>query len=201
MTVYFHGNFGLNRPYMAGVLKRALQNPMMKDGELAKPFGYGAPFAAKYRTWLHKTGLVELGLPLRLAPMGEVVWQHDPNLENLITQWFMHYELTTDPTRAETWHFFIHEFLPAHQSFTRDDLLKALMERLRSHSEKHFGPGSKMTPVIARKLIECYTEPDALAASGFLARDVNDSFRSLSPEALGPWSTPDELSRAYISPG
>lgn len=201
MTIYFHGNFGLNRPYMAGILARTLENPEMKDATLAKPFGYGAPFAAKYRTWLHKTGIAELGLPLKLTPIGEVIWQHDPNLESLTTQWVMHHELTTDPTRAETWHFFAHEFLPTHKTFTRDELVMALMELLRSHSEKHFGAGSKMTPVIARKLIECYTAPTALAATGILGQEADDSFRSLSPEAPGPWTTPDELINAYMSPG
>jgi hypothetical protein len=201
MTVYFHGNFGLNRPYMAGILKRALKNPVMKDGDLAEPFGYKAPFAAKYRTWLHKTGIARLGLPLKLTPMGEVVWRHDPDLESLTTQWFMHHELTTDPIRAETWYFFIHEFLPEHETFTRDDLEKALVMKLSSHSEKHFGVGSKMTPIIARKLIECYLEPTALAATGLLIREASDSFRSLSAEATGPWHTTDELTKTYTSRG
>ena len=64
MTVYFHGSFGLNREYMAGVLQGALAKPKISDKELAKPFGYGAPFSQRYRSWLHKTGITELGLPL-----------------------------------------------------------------------------------------------------------------------------------------
>jgi hypothetical protein len=80
--------------------------------------------------------------------MGEVVWQHDPALEVLITQWLMHWELTQDPTRTETWHFFANEFLPQHSIFTRDNLLKTLKIRLKLHSEKHFSLGSKLTPVI-----------------------------------------------------
>ena len=60
MTVLFHGNFALNRERMAGVLRASLSNPKLKDAELAKPFGYGAPFGALYRSWLHKTGMTKM---------------------------------------------------------------------------------------------------------------------------------------------
>ena len=76
MTVSFHGSFGLRRSHLAGLLKRALENPKMGDKELAKPFGYGAPFASKYRSWLCKTALTERGFPVRSTPVGEVVIKH-----------------------------------------------------------------------------------------------------------------------------
>lgn len=196
MTVYFHGNFGLDRARMAGILKRALKNPDMRDIALAEPFGYKAPFAAKYRTWLHKTGIAELGFPLRLTPMGEVVWKHDPKLESLTTLWFMHHELTTDPTRAEAWHYFYHEFLPAHDTFTNNDLIMGLMGKLRRHSEKHFGPSSKLNPVIARKLTECYTVPQALGVLGIIVKQA-DSYKVRRPRQRGPWPIPEKLTSAY----
>lgn len=198
MPVYFHGNFGLNRQRMAGILKNGLANSSLTDEELAKPFGYHAEFTKRYRSWLHKTGLTQQGLPLQLTPLGQVVWQKDPGLETLTTQWFMHWELTQDPTRTETWHFFANEFSPEHPTFTKDDLLKALQVRLIPHSEQHFGPGSKLTPVIVRKLIECYTEPTALGSLKLLSLDEAGKLPSLSPQANGPWSTPEDLTRAYL---
>ena len=71
MAVLFHGNFSLVRHRMAGLIKLALQQPELKDKALAEPFSYGAPFAAIYRSWLHKTGLTKLGLPLELTEMGK----------------------------------------------------------------------------------------------------------------------------------
>ncbi|MCZ7570920.1 MAG: DUF4007 family protein [Ardenticatenaceae bacterium] len=197
MTVYFHGNFGLHRPSMAGILRRAIENPGMKDAQLAQPFGYGAPFAAKYRTWLHKTGIAELGLPLRLTALGEIVWEKDPELQSLTTQWFMHWGLTQDPTRAQVWHFFSHKFLPQHAVFTREDLIEGLTEELRAHSEEHFGPGSKLNVVIARKLIECYTEKDALGELGILWKNDGRFARGDDARSRGPWDAPTDLARAY----
>ncbi|MCB0164397.1 MAG: DUF4007 family protein [Anaerolineae bacterium] len=182
---------------MAGILKNGLANPTLTDDELAKPFGYKAEFTKRYRSWLHKTGLAQQGLPIQLTPMGKIVWEHDPALESLTTQWFIHWELTQDPTRTETWYFFANEFLPQHETFTKDELLKALEIRLAPHSEKHFGPGSKLTPVIVRKLVECYTESKALGLLGLLSLDDNGVFHSLSPHIKGPWSTPENLSGIY----
>ncbi len=197
MAVYFHGNFGLNRPYMAGILKHAQADSSAKDADLAKPFGYGAPMVAKYRSWLHKTGLTESGRPLSLTPAGEVVWEKDPNLESLTTQWFMHWELTQHPTRAEAWHFFIHEFLPKHASFIREDLLEGLSEKLRAHSEKHFGTGSMLIKVIARKLIDCYTDDAALGSLGIIRADGKQLTRGQGEKNHGPWNSPATLKRAY----
>ena len=67
MAVYFHGNFGLNRERMSSILMLALENPNWKDKDLAKPFGYKATYASRYRSWLHKTGITELNLPIRFV--------------------------------------------------------------------------------------------------------------------------------------
>jgi hypothetical protein len=184
---------------MAGILKRALENPGMKDKELAQPFGYGAPFAAKYRSWLNKTGIIELGFPAKLTPKGNVLYESDPDLESLTTQWFMHWELTEDPTRAEAWHYFAKEFLPKHSAFTYEDLLDGLTMKLRHHSEKHFGPGSRLNQVIARKLIDCYTKVEALGAMQLLEKNGNLFISGKKIDPLGPWNTSDELTRAYNS--
>lgn len=65
MSVLFHGNFALNRSYMSGLVASSLKDPTLKDKDLAKPFGYGAPFGQNYRSWLHKCGVAKMGLPLK----------------------------------------------------------------------------------------------------------------------------------------
>lgn len=47
-------------------MKLALKSPELNDKGLAKSIDYGAPFAELYRSWLHKTGIAEMGLPLQV---------------------------------------------------------------------------------------------------------------------------------------
>ena len=196
MTVLFHGNFALDRPRMAGLVKLALKKPKLKDKELAEPFNYGAPFSATYRSWLHKTGLAKMGLPLVLTDMGKVVFDNDPTLETTTTKWFLHYELVTDPERAEAWHYFAIEFLPKYSTFSKGELLEGLAEKLGPHSMKHFGPGSNLNQQIARKIIQVYTEPSGLGDLGLIAKD-GEKFKCLRPKKPGPWKTPAALAKAY----
>ena len=196
MTVLFHGNFALNRARMSGILSASLSNPSFSDKELAQPFGYGAPFGRLYRSWLHKTGVTKMGLPLMLTPLGKVVYDNDPKLESLVSHWFLHHELVTDPERAEAWHFFAREFLPEHSSFTRDQLVDGLTTKLRPHSEMHFGPGSKLNKQIARKIIQVYTEESGLGQLGLIRND-NGLFVRLNARPLGPWKSEAALQKSY----
>lgn len=197
MTVFFHGNFGLHRERMAKLAGAASENPALEDQKLAAPFDYRAPFAATYRSWLHKTGIAKRGRPFRLTEFGKVVLDHDPSFGSPVTMWLLHHELTGDPERAETWHFFIKEFRSTHTEFSKADLQDGLMMKLRSHSEKHFGPMSKMNPIIVRKLIECYTAPTALGDLGLLRPIGKDRFAFERLETIGPWKSAEDLAAAY----
>lgn len=197
MSVLFHGSFALNRQFMSGLLERALERPELKDKELAEPFGYGAPFGQRYRSWLHKTGVARMGLPIKLTPFGEVIREHDPAFESLVTLWFLHHELVTDPERSEAWHYFAVDFLPRHASFSKEELLDGLTEKLRPHSEQHFGPGSKLNQQILRKIIQVYTEESGLGRLGLLVKDGKGFKRREPKKILGPFETPNALANAY----
>lgn len=197
MALFFHANYGLSRPRMAGVLRAAVKEPLLKDTALSKPFGYKGSFSAKYRSWLHVSGISELGLPLELTDMGKVVYDNDAPLKTDITKWFMHHELGRLEKRAQAWHYFIKKFLPGRRKFTRSDLLKGIMGRLRRHSEEHFGPGSTMNPVIVRKILQCYTLPDALGGLGIIKEAAKGQFEVGNPDQLGPWLDASKLEKAY----
>ena len=170
---------------------------MLTDQELTEPFGYNAPFTARYRSWLHKTGIIQLGYPITPTEMGKVIYEKDPRLKSLTTQWFLHHELTNDPERAEAWHFFVHDFLPSHKTFTKDELLSGLTNKLRAHSEKHFGPGSKLNKVILRKILECYTTEAALGGINLITEKKGDYVYNNKTPKLGPWVSPSKLNEAY----
>lgn len=196
MTVFFHGNFGMNRARMARLAMLASEGPSRSDADLASEFGYGAPFAATYRSWLHKVGIAELRKPFRLTRFGRVILDCDPEFDEPATKWFLHHELTGHPTRAETWRYFYKEFRPKHRNFSKEDLMKGLMRKLRSHSEKQFGPNSKMNPVIVRKLLECYTQNEALGELKILQRRSDGDFDFLDAKPLGPWDSETEFLQA-----
>ena len=197
MTVYFHGNFGLNRDYMAGVLKAGLKDPKATGASIAAPFGYKAPFTARYKSWLNKTGLITERAAIELTPIGEVVWRHDPKLQSLTTQWLLHHELTGNPERAEAWHYFASDFIKTTKNFTLEDLRGGVSMKLMPHDKKHFGRDAPMIKVIARKIIQCYTEPEGLGALGILSTTNKNTFAVQKPKRLGPWKSGAELSSAY----
>jgi hypothetical protein len=196
MTVLFHGNFALDRSRMSGLIELAQNNPKFRDKELAKPFGYGAPFAATYRSWLHKCGLAEMGMPLKLTELGKVVVENDPDMETIASKWFLHHELVTDPERAEAWHYFSEEFLSRHANFTKDQLIDGLAEKLAPHSMKHFGPGSKLNKQIARKIVQVYTTSSGLGDLGLIQQE-GDNFKVMKPKILGPWKSAAKLQNAF----
>lgn len=196
MTVFFHGNFGLSRSRMARLADLASKDPTRSDSDLAKAFDYGAPFASTYRSWLHKAGIAKLGRPFQLTPHGKIALQFDPGFQKLETMWFMHHELTADQERAEAWFFFMCEFRVNNKTFTKRTLQMALMDKLRSHSETHFGPRSKMNPIIVRKLIECYEAEDGLGPLQLLKRIGPDTFEFGVVPELGPWLDAAEFEQA-----
>ena len=186
MSIYFHGSFGLNRKNMSHVLLSLVKNPKADFNAIAKPLGYKAPFTQKNKSWLSKTGIIESKNKFELTKFGKIIVDHDPQLETIVTHWFLHHQLTKLSTNAEAWYFFINNFSKKQQSFTRAELENALSQELMSHSAKHFGFGSPMIKVISRKILECYVKEEALGRLGILSSE-NSSYEINSKKEMGPW--------------
>lgn len=197
MTVYFHGNFGLNREYMAGVLAAGLNDPQASGDAIAAPFGYKAPFTARYKSWLNKTGLITTNKGFELTPIGKVIWTQDPTFESTVTQWLLHHELTGDPERAEAWHYFASKFIASRESFTLEDLRRGLSMKLMPHDSKHFGQDAPMIKVIARKIVQCYTGAEGLGDLEIISNINSKTFKVNQPKQLGPWGSTAALNSAY----
>lgn len=198
MSVFFHSSFGLNRKFMAGVLNASINYPTKSPKEVAIPFGYDAPFTSRYKSWLQKCGIAKLQSgSISLTPHGEIIWLKDPNLNNIVTQWYIHWELSKSADNAESWYFFYNEFLPKHKKFSKNDLMQALAMRLMPHSAKHFGPESSMTKIITRKLLDCYIKPEALGAINIIKMESNKSFLRANMEKQGPWPDIHTFKKQY----
>lgn len=180
---------------MAGVLKAVVDAPSLSAEDIARPFGFKAPFTNRYKAWLNKTGIIK---GENLTENGKIVFNKDHGLDSLVTQWFMHHELTKSPSEAEAWYFFIKEFLPQRESFCRDELESSLGMKLMGHSIEHFSKGRPMNKRITRKLLDCYLQKEALGELGFLKTDGRDKYLVQKPnEVLGPWKDSVALSKAY----
>lgn len=197
MSVYFHGSFGLNRPYMSDLLAALIKDKNASPEKLAAPFGYGAPFAQKYRTWLVKTGILKASREAQMTPFGEVIWSHDPKFENVATLWFMHHRLSASPENAEAWHFFIKEFLVENSTFSKEDLEEELANKFMPHSMKHFKKGSPMNKVITKKVLECYTETRALGGLKIIIKE-GKIFKRGNPSKQGPWKSINQFEEDLI---
>lgn len=182
---------------MSGILSAILKNPNAHPDKLAEPFGYRAPFTQKYRTWLIKTGILKNSKQVELTPFGEVIWSKDSKFEHKSTNWFMYHQLSIDKEKAESWHFFINSFLPNNKTFTKEDLQNQLAMKMMVHSEKHFQKGSQMNRVITNKLIECYTQPEALGDLEIIETVSQQEYQFNNPSSLGPWKNPENLNKSY----
>lgn len=196
MSVFFHGSFGLNRSHMSAVLRACITMPDKSDMEIAQPFGYKAPFTKKYKTWLIKTGIVNSGKGFRLTEPGRVIFDNDPTFQSTAAKWFLHHNLVSDAAVAETWYFFIYEFLPSQKSFVRADLQEGLAMKLMPHSAKHFASGSPMNKTISKKLLECYSGSEALGDLGLISVEGKDLYKVQKPKVIGPWASIRELEEA-----
>lgn len=182
---------------MAFVLKGLLENPKADPNQLAKPFGYKAPFTQKYKSWLQKTGILEDIRNVEISSFGQVIVKNDPNLHSIITQWFMHHQLTSESQEAESWFFFVKEFLPSVISFSKTELAEKLGMKLMPHSVKHFSTGRPMNKVITKKLIDCYTLNEGLGALNIIYFDTDGNIVKGKPEILGPWKRSVDLQAAF----
>ena len=90
MSVYFHANFNLDRERLSGVLKSLIEHPDLADDQVAKPFGYKAPFTKRYKSWLKKCGILESSNKVKLTDIGKEIYTKDPDLDKTSTIKYMH---------------------------------------------------------------------------------------------------------------
>lgn len=90
--------------------------------------GMGRNMVRALRFWVQATGLAEEYYEGRLIPrltnFGELVWQHDPYLEDEGTLWLLHYALTCSQEQATSWYWFFNHFSPV--SFTDKQAVESL---------------------------------------------------------------------------
>jgi hypothetical protein len=98
------------------------------EADAPERLGMGRNMVRALRYWMQATGLAveqyEGHSVPRLTQFGELVWQHDPYLENEGTLWLIHYYLSGNRDEATSWYWFFNHF--ASVSFSDKQASEAL---------------------------------------------------------------------------
>lgn len=127
-NIGFYQNFNLTLDRLSSALRCVQSNPQVSHIELAECMSVNRPIGEGFSAWLTHTGLTTTqaggkgeALTYELTPFGQLATHYDPFLNDLGTQWVIHYYLTTDHTeRSEAWLVFINQFLTPGERFSGD---------------------------------------------------------------------------------
>lgn len=128
-----HDTFFIRKGWLSKGMRNVVANQDVfvtkdKDRNPMDVLGIGANMVKALRYWLQVVGLtLETTKGQRvqsLTPLGELVYQHDPYIEELGTLWLLQYQLAKNKDEATAWYFFFNEFNVS--EFTREDYVQAL---------------------------------------------------------------------------
>lgn len=161
-----HESFYIRRGWLYKGLKHVRKR---EDIFLAKDameeLGLGSNMVKSLRYWLQATGLTkeisEGGRRIqRLTPLGNLVWKHDPYMEEMGTLWLLHLELASNRDLATSWYEFFNEF--SMQEFQKEDFVRFLQgkaEAAESSLSSDFD--CLMSTYIPRSLLKGKVDPES----------------------------------------
>jgi hypothetical protein len=136
-----HDTFYIRKGWLSKGVKNILINPAIfvsRDAHPMDTLGIGANMVKALRYWLTAVGLTEEPKSGRreqtLTPLGKIIYENDPYMEELGTLWLLHYRLATNYDEATAWYYFFNEFKLS--EFSRDDFLKQLNSYLMIQGEE-----------------------------------------------------------------
>lgn len=128
-----HDTFFIRKGWLSKGMRNVVANPDVfvtkdKDRNPMDILGIGANMVKALRYWLQVVGLTaEASKGQRvqsLTALGELVYKHDPYIEEMGTLWLLQYRLAKNKDEATAWYYFFNEFNMS--EFTREDFVKAL---------------------------------------------------------------------------
>lgn len=126
-----HETFYIRKGWLNKGLKVVASTPTVfvdKDVNPMDVFGIGSNMVKSLRYWLQSTKLTQEGIKGKrgqvLTPLGEIIYQNDPYLEELGTLCLIHYSLVKGFDSSTAWYFFFNHFNMT--EFDKDDFISAL---------------------------------------------------------------------------
>jgi len=131
-----HETFFVRKGWISKGLKYVNRDSLVFMGTNGNPMdilGIGSNMVKSLRYWLQAFTLtVEPASgkrEQRLTPLGQLVLDNDPYIEEIGTLCLLHYRLASNCEDATAWYYFFNEFRPA--EFNRDDFVLQLSNYLR----------------------------------------------------------------------
>jgi Protein of unknown function (DUF4007) len=150
-------------PFRYGWLKKGVDALLERPDIFVAPdstsrLGVGKNMVKSIRHWCLATSVFEeFPLPesrkkgLRVSPFGLAVLAEngfDPYLEDQATLWLLHFQLTCQPGRSQTWHWLFSHYVK--REFTRGDLTLEMMAAAQST------PSSRASRGTIKRDVDCF---------------------------------------------
>ena len=128
-----HDTFFIRKGWLSKGMRNVVANPDVfvtkdKDRNPMDVLGIGSNMVKALRYWLQVVGLTaepSKGQRVQsLTALGQLVYKHDPYIEEMGTLWLLQYQLAKNKDEATAWYYFFNEFNMS--EFTREDFVKAL---------------------------------------------------------------------------
>lgn len=99
-------------------------------------FGIGNNMVKSLRYWLKVLGISEekSGAGVKLSPMGQIIKDYDPYIEDIFTIWVLHSNIAMNFEEATTWYLFFNEFDVI--DFKKNQLYDSFKRELLNYVEK-----------------------------------------------------------------
>lgn len=136
-----HETFFIRKGWLSKGLKNVISDPSVFMGTNGNPMdilGIGSNMVKSLRYWLQAVGLTSEPTSGKrtqtLTPLGQIIADNDPYIEEIGTLWLLHYCLAKNKDDATAWYYFFNEFKLS--EFDRDDYCRHISAYLRMDDEE-----------------------------------------------------------------
>lgn len=136
MAIGFSQNFNFERNLLASLLMAYNDRRVLSRKDKRSLLGVGENKAEAMVTWLGKLGLRD-NTSRKITDLGTLILKYDPYLEDIATQWLLHYQLAGNQ-EAEVWYLLTNKFLPTQFFFTHEEAIDFLVSLgIRNKNDLH----------------------------------------------------------------
>lgn len=187
LGVTFHRTFSLIRPSVSKIIQLAQEvgdKQSLDRKTIRQRTNLGTIYVEAMPRYGFGSGLLDRENHLTI--LGSVVCHYDPLLENVATQWLMHYHLSAPhgPGTAFWHNLVVHRFLPGDE-FSHAQIASQILEYVASVRKKP--PRKEDAESSATVFLGTYTKTDGLSSLGILEEIRSKNYRVLDPDPPPTW--------------